>query len=120
MDEITGDTSSPAIDIETASEQVGNLLGEDLIGKRESAPLRREPSQAPIREVQAEDPPVAQPAKTYDVPKSWKSDKHSLWGAIAPDAQSYIIEREKQLLDGFQSFRPIQEALAPHQDFLSR
>jgi hypothetical protein len=43
---------------------------------------------------------------------------HDHWGKIDPNAQSYIIEREKQLLDGFQSFRPVQDALNPHLDFL--
>jgi hypothetical protein len=108
------------MDYQAASDQIGNMLGEDLVGKREPAPTltaqQSEPVPAPTQEAQ----PTQEPIKTYDVPKSWKREMHEHWGKVTPEAQAYIIEREKQLLDGFQSFRPIQDALTPHQEFLSR
>lgn len=120
MEKPTGDTSS---NIEDAVDRIGaSVFGE-----------MHEPTEAPgIEEIQAEpEKPVAQAPlqeaapsqevpQAYDPPKSWKKEMHGYWTKLDPTVQGYFIEREKQLLDGFQSFRPIQEAVRPHIDFLRR
>lgn len=122
MDPNASDTSQTAtMDYDAAADRIGASLGEDLIG-RQSEPTET-PGLEPARETKATTPesaPSPQPVQTYDVPKSWKREMHEHWGKVTPEAQAYIIEREKQLLDGFQTFRPIQEAIAPYQDLLTR
>lgn len=122
MDPASDTSASATMDYDAAADRIGASLGEDLIGKRQEEPTET-PGLEPVAEtpepVQAQTP-TPQPVQTYEVPKSWKREMHEHWGKVTPEAQAYIIERERQLLDGFQSFRPIQDAIAPHQDFLTR
>lgn len=107
--------STATLDLDAAVDRISASLG-DIGGKLEA------PTETPGLETATPEPvsPTAtpEPPKTYEVPKSWKREMHDHWGKIDPNAQAYIIEREKQLLDGFQSFRPVQDALTPHLDFL--
>lgn len=123
MEDHASDTSTATMDYDAAADRIGASLGEDLIGRQEDP--RETPGLEPPASPQATAPASepsqpATPAQTYEVPKSWKQEMHEHWGKVTPEAQAYIIQREKQLLDGFQTFRPIQDALAPHQDFLTR
>ena len=114
-DDLASDTSPTAtMDYEASAERIGQMLGEDLIGKQEHP--TETPGMAPADP--SPPPPVAESPKTYDVPKSWEKKMHEHWGKVAPEAQAYIIEREKQLLDGFSTYRPIQDALAPYMEWL--
>lgn len=130
MDTNASDTSTATMDFEAAADRIGTSLGEDLIG-RQSEPTETPGLDSRQGDMQGDKsisnhrlsgivPDQTTPVQTYEVPKSWKREMHEHWGKVTPEAQAYIIEREKQLLDGFQTFRPIQDALAPHQDFLTR
>lgn len=128
MNGTASDTSEDTIDYEASADRIGSMLGEDLLGADYHAPT--EPPAPPDQPAQVEPatqaPPMAAPpastsaSQDFDVPKSWKKEMHPHWQNVTPEAKAYIIEREKQLLDGFSTFRPIQDALAPHQDYLSR
>lgn len=117
MSELATDSSAGTVDYSESIDRISSMLGEDLIGKQqdpvETPGLPDEPvaSQAPVQ---------AQAPQTYEVPKSWKKEMHDHWGKVTPEAQAYIIEREKQLLDGFSTFRPVQDALTPYMDWLQR
>jgi hypothetical protein len=125
MDDLASDTSTATIDYDAAADRIGGMLGEDLLGPAKAEPAAPElPEQpepvaaepvAPVAEA-----PVQPPTPAYDVPKSWKKEMHEHWGKIDPKVQAYMHERDKQLLDGFSTYRPIQDALAPHQDYLAR
>ena len=124
---IAGDTGTEEeLDLDASADRIGSMLGEDLLGPDYQATEPPEPLEQPEQvEPVTQAPPVAEPTVTpqapvYEVPKSWKKDMHPHWEKVTPEAKAYIIEREKQLLDGFQTFRPIQDALTPHQEYLSR
>lgn len=118
MDDLTGDTSTATMDYTESADRISGMLGEELIGKQ-SDPVES-PGLPQPRQEQVNAPQVPPAPQTYDVPKSWKKDMHAHWGKVAPEAQAYIIEREKQLLDGFQTYRPIQDAITPYMDWLQR
>lgn len=120
MDDLASDTSVATMDYDAAADRIGASLGEDLIGKRQTEPVETPGLEPTAAQPEPTQQPTPQPVQTYEVPKSWKREMHEHWGKVTPEAQAYIIEREKQLLDGFQSFRPIQDAITPHQDYLSR
>lgn len=126
MNGTASDTSDETIDYEASADRIGSMLGEDLLGPDYQATEPPEPLEQPEKvEPVTQAPPVAETpvipqTPVYEVPKSWKKDMHPHWEKVTPEAKAYIIEREKQLLDGFQTFRPIQDALAPHQEYLSR
>jgi hypothetical protein len=107
--------STATLDLDAAVDRISASLG-DIGGKLEAPTETPGLQTEPVQDTQPSATP--EPPKTYEVPKSWKREMHDHWGKIDPNAQSYIIEREKQLLDGFQSFRPVQDALNPHLDFL--
>lgn len=115
MDEPTTDSGTDqTIDVAASAERIGeSLWGASPDSHRQDPP---EPSPNPAEPTQAPTNPV----RTYDVPKSWKREMHEPWSKMSPETQAYVIEREEQLHKGFSTFRPIQDALAPHQDFLSR
>ena len=121
MDDPASDTSATAtLDIESASDRIGAMLGENFVGKQ------AEPSERPGIEQNAPAPQSVStetapaPPVTFDMPKSWKAEMRDHWSKMPRESQEYTIHREKQLLDGFSTYRPIQDALAPHQDFLAR
>lgn len=124
---IAGDTGTEEeLDLDASADRIGSMLGEDLLGPDYQATEPPEPLEQPEKvEPVTQAPPVAETPVTpqtpvYEVPKSWKKDMHPHWEKVTPEAKAYIIERERQLLDGFQTFRPIQDALTPHQEYLSR
>lgn len=117
MSELATDSSAETVDYSESIDRISGMLGEDLIGKQhdpvETPGLPEEPVESPA-------PVQAQAQQTYEVPKSWKKEMHEHWGKVTPEAQAYIIEREKQLLDGFSTFRPVQDAITPYMDWLQR
>lgn len=118
-EDISSDTGTATIDVESMSDRIGASLGEELIGRQTEPSETPGVQEAPSPKEQAA-PPTQSVPQAYEVPKSWKKDMHEKWGGIAPEAQAYIIEREKQLLDGFSTFKPIQDAISPHLEFLNR
>lgn len=116
--EPTGDTSTATMD--SAVDRISSaIFGEDSLTEPAETPgLETAPSEPPTAEA-APAPDAAAP-KTYEVPKSWKKEMHQHWGTLPPDAQAYVIEREQQLLNGFQQFRPISDALSPHLEYLNK
>lgn len=111
---------TPERDIDAAVDRIGASLGEDyatLKEPTETPGVSTQPTE-PSQPAAAQDPTPAPQA--FDVPKSWKKEMHPHWGQLNPTVQGYVIEREKQLLDGFSSFRPVQDALTPHLQFLKQ
>lgn len=120
MDDLASDTSAATMDYTESAGRVADMLGEDLIGKQ-SDPVESPGLTQPRQEASAPEQTQAAPTPTtYEVPKSWKKEMHEHWGKVTPEAQAYIIEREKQLLDGFSTFRPVQDAITPYMDWLQR
>lgn len=131
-DSLGGDSEEPEFDFEASVERVADALGPDLLGERSSGDDKDQidvvkPSSQPTAE--SAPPPPAQPTtphdqqaspqdKRYEVPQSWAKEMRDQWGTIPPKVQGYLITREKQLLDGFNQFRPVQEAFAPHTEYL--
>lgn len=113
-DGVVESSGSDDFDYEASAARIGAMLG---VPDSPAAP--DEPDEKPGIETA---PPVSSASApvTYDVPKSWKKEMHEHWGKVTPEAQAYIIEREKQLLDGFSTFRPIQDAITPYLDWLQR
>lgn len=117
MSELATDSSAETVDYSESIDRISGMLGEDLIGKQHD-PV--ETPGLPEETSQTQAPVQAQATQTYEVPKSWKKEMHEHWGKVTPEAQAYIIEREKQLLDGFSTFRPVQDAITPYMDWLQR
>lgn len=118
---VAGDTGTDdTFDYEASAARIATMLGtatpsESYTDPAESPGMPEQTSSA------AETPSSPSPsAQTYEVPKSWKKEMHAHWGKVTPEAQAYIIEREKQLLDGFSTFKPVQEALTPYMDWLQK
>jgi phage gp29-like protein len=80
-----------------------NDLGFDLEASvREVAASLSEPSGSP----EPTDTPAVAPATAVGAPpKSWKKEMHQAWGALAPEVQSYIEQREKEALDGITKYQ---------------
>lgn len=120
MDDLASDTSTATMDYDASVDRVSSMLGEDLLGPAKEQPQVEPPDKPELAAQPVVEQPAVQPITAYDMPKSWKADMRDYWGKMPREAQEYNIQREKQLLEGFQQFRPIQEALQPHQEFLSR
>lgn len=133
-DELAGSTSletPPDFDYEASAARVSAMLGEEYAAPyKDTAPVETpglqdataQPSAlgtAPSQSVSAVVPPPSASTPVYDVPKSWKKEMHPHWEKVAPEAKAYIIEREKQLLDGFSAIRPVQEAVKPYMEYLN-
>lgn len=128
--------TEPEFDFEASVERVADALGPDLIGERDpgnyedkievpktATPPTAEsaPQAQPQAGTQPEHPQGQQAPgqdKGYEAPQSWAKEMRQHWGTLPPQVQGYLITREKQLLEGFNQFRPVQEALAPHADYL--
>ena len=120
-------SSSHGIDIEAASDKIGNDLFPEM--------LEKEPNPTPVETVAQA---IAAPAETTtpmkeiaplptvrQAPKSWAKDVHPIWEKIDPKAQEYIEKREKDFLDGLEQYkgaatfaRSIQDVLTPYQGLL--
>lgn len=116
-EDLASDTSTESTDYSASVDRIGSMLGSDILGKSEPHESVQSEEPAPASTTPANGTPAPQ---TYEVPKSWKKEMHEHWGKVTPEAQAYIIEREKQLLDGFSTFRPVQDALTPYMDWLQR
>lgn len=114
-----GDTSTATMD--NAVDRIGSAIfgDQELTEPNESPGLEQAQPESARKAESAPAPEVSAP-KTYDVPKSWKKEMHQYWGTLQPEAQAYVIEREQQLLNGFQQFRPISDALSPHLEYLNK
>lgn len=136
-DSLELEVEEPEFDFEASVERVADALGPDLIGEREPADYEDKievpaksahPSGETTPPVQPQPDATQQSAKTeqqpstpqqaYEAPQSWAKEMRQHWGTLPPQVQGYLITREKQLLEGFNQFRPVQEALAPHADYL--
>lgn len=83
----------------------------------------RSPEQSTITEPEASDlaPPVQVPP-----PKSWAKDTHEMWGKLDPKAQEYVQKREKDFLDGLETYKgdagyakQLREVVAPYKAMLA-
>lgn len=116
-EDLASDTSTESTDYSASVDRIGSMLGSDILGKSEPHESVQSEEPAPASTTPANGTPAPQ---TYEVPKSWKKEMHEHWGKVSPETQAYIIEREKQLLDGFSTYRPVQDAISPYLDWLQR
>jgi hypothetical protein len=117
----TPGATEPDYDFDAAADRVGAMLGDDYRAAPEKDTSPTETPGLQPRVTQPTAPAQTAPsAPVYEVPKSWKKEMHPHWEHVSPEAKAYIIEREKQLLDGFSSVRPIQEAISPYAEWLQR
>lgn len=72
----------------------------------------------------AEETPAAPVVKAP--PQSWAKDKHEVWAKMPPEAQDYYMTREKQMLDGLESYkqhagigRQLTEVFTPYKAMLA-
>ena len=86
--------------------------------------------EAPAKDASAakangEDKATAAAIEALPVPQSWKKEMHEHWGKMPREAQTYYLEREKQMLAGLESYktdaefgRPLRPVLAKYDDIL--
>ena len=133
-DSLEMEVEEPEFDFEASVGRVAEAIGEDLIGEQATGDYEEniEVTKTPAPPVEATPQPVAQSKpqtgtpetnappteKVHEVPQSWAKEMRDQWGTLPPKVQGYLITREKQLLEGFNQFRPVQEAIAPHADYL--
>lgn len=118
------DTQEPAdsgFDIGSAMDIVASaMVSKDETPAPESeVPESTEPEVSDSVETPVETPQVRQP------PKSWAKDKHEIWNKLAPEAQDYYEQREKQMLDGLEQYkgdatyaRQLREVVTPYKAML--
>jgi len=124
----TGDTGNTGLDINAAVDSIGD----DLFGHHnEDGPQAADaaadvPEDADTQTDAADDTqddPDKPAAADDDIapPQSWAKDKHELWKQMPKEAKEYYQVREKQMLDGLQSYkeaadfgRPLKEVITPY------
>ena len=74
-------------------------------------------------EVPAEETPAVE---TKPAPSSWAKDKHEVWAKMPVEAQEYYLHREKQMLDGLETYKAdaglgkqIKDVFTPYKPFLN-
>ena len=117
---IETDEASPGLDIEAASDKIGESLFPES-GQTTEEPTTPEPVAAA-----AVTSPIETPAPVvHDVPKSWAKETHELWGKVDPKVQEYIKKRETDFLNGLDQYKgaahygeAMQKVFAPFQQTL--
>jgi hypothetical protein len=106
-------------DVESASD---NLAG-DLFPSSGADQSAADDTSDPEPEPTADPEPEPTPARS--APKAWAADKHEVYSKLPPEAQDYIDQREKQMMDGLSQYREnndfgkqMREAVAPYQDLI--
>jgi len=104
-------------DIESTSDDLAASL---FPSSGESDP---EPADDPTPEPTADPEPT--PVTARSAPKAWAADKHAVYAGLPPEAQDYIDQREKQMMDGLSQYREnndfgkqMRDAVAPYQDLI--
>lgn len=115
---VTEAVETGSTDIESSSDDLAASLFPSSGG--ESDP---EPADDPTPEPEPDPEPEPPPARS--APKAWAADKHAVYAGLPPEAQDYIDQREKQMMDGLAQYREnndfgkqMREALAPYQDVI--
>ncbi len=114
-----GAESSDSRSIESASDDLAASLfpssGRDARAEEATDP---EDTREPV----APDP---EPTHARAAPKAWAADKHAVYAGLPTEAQDYIDQREKQMMDGLAQYREhsdfgrqMQAAVAPYQDLI--
>ncbi len=117
--------STPSIDIEAVSDQIGAELFDDHAATKEPEP-KAEVVEAVASNGSKPPAPVTPVTPIQPVldpnapPKSWPKDMHPHWGKVPQEVRTYYEGREKQLLDGAKQFeadiqlgQSIQKVLRP-------
>ncbi len=102
--------STPSIDIEAVSDQIGAELFDDHATPKEPEPkaevveaVASNGSKPPAPVTPAiPTPPVLDPNAP---PKSWPKDMHQHWTKVPKEVQTYYQGREKQFLDGLEQYK---------------
>lgn len=112
-------------ELDSAVDRISQSLGSSLIGELSDpveSPGLAQPAVAPVADPSAKAEPSdlgVQAPVVHDLPKSWKQDMRDHWGKLDPSVQAYVMEREKQMADGFGHIKPWRDAVAPHLDYLN-
>lgn len=120
-EEVTSGTDTGAdgggFDVETAS----NDLAASMFPSSGGEPDTEDASEPEAHEAD----PAPEPVTARAAPKAWAADKHTVYAALPPEAQDYIDQREKQMMDGLGQYkehnefgRQMQAAIAPYQDLI--
>jgi hypothetical protein len=105
-------------DIESTSDDLAASLFPSSGGTEE--PDTSEPS-----ETSEPSDPEPEPAPARSAPKAWAAEKHAIYAGLPAEAQDYIDQREKQMMDGLSQYREnndfgkqMRDAVAPYQDLI--
>jgi post-segregation antitoxin (ccd killing protein) len=109
-------------DVERASD---NLAG-DLFPSSGADQSAADDTPEPSETSEPSDPePEPTPVTARSAPKAWAADKHEVYSKLPPEAQDYIDQREKQMMDGLSQYREnndfgkqMRDAVAPYQDLI--
>ena len=79
----------------------------------------------PAAKANGEDKATADAIDALPVPQSWKKEMHEHWGKMPREAQTYYLEREKQMLAGLEGYksdaefgRPLRSVLAKYEGIM--
>lgn len=127
-EEVTGQTS---IDMDAALDTVTERVFGD-----EPAPTTPEatadpssaagkPAAAPTAAAPTDKTPPLSVDPDAEPPKSWKKEMHAHWTGLPKEAKDYIRQREKQMLDGLETYKGdagygkgLREAMTPFQPII--
>jgi hypothetical protein len=114
--EAAGADSIAGYDVESSSNDLAASLFPSS-GESDPEPTDPEPP--------ADPEPESEPTPARPAPKAWAADKHAVYAGLPPEAQDYIDQREKQMMDGLAQYREhndfgkqMREAVAPYQDLI--
>jgi len=105
-------------------EAAGNELSEGLFGPAsEDADLEVSPEVEASEVAETETPEV----EVRVAPSSWKKEMHESWGALTPEVQEYIDQRESQMAKGLEVDRSdsnlgriMRDTMTPYADMLQK
>lgn len=114
------DEDSPGLDIEAASDKIGESLFPETDQTTEESTPAEPLAAAPVT------PSADTPALVvHEVPKSWAKETHDLWGKVDPKVQEYIKKRETDFLNGLEQYKgaahygtTMQKAIEPFQQVI--
>lgn len=119
--EDAGDTGGNDFDMDAGVAEISEGLGLGKPDAVDSDTDFSEDTEDPASPVVAE---VAAPT-VREPPKSWAKEQHAHWAKMPTDAQTYVEQREKQMLDGLESYKEhagigkqFREITAPYESLL--
>lgn len=109
--------------LDSAIDKGADDASKDAGTDKDNAPAK----DAPATKANGEDKATADAIEALPVPQSWKKEMHEHWGKMPREAQTYYLEREKQMLAGLEGYkgdaeygRGLRPVLAKYQDILAQ